>query len=128
MCCLAVWYLFQTRMPSNARADASRAARTHVFVLRDKELEKEWVHFHALRANYRILGVPAGVSEGKTRYRNRHGALQSEWPLYCRDRRQKSAAKTSSAGCLLMYCVASAVPSIHHCMRQVDEGMREADL
>jgi hypothetical protein len=36
---------------------------THVFVLRDKELEKEWVHFHALRANYRILGVDEGMRE-----------------------------------------------------------------
>jgi hypothetical protein len=35
----------------------------HVFVLRDKELEKEWVHFHALRANYRVIAVDEGMKE-----------------------------------------------------------------
>merc|ERR1719271_2144720 len=36
----------------------------HVFVLKNKELEKEWVHFHALRAHYRILSIDEAMREG----------------------------------------------------------------
>jgi hypothetical protein len=36
----------------------------HVFVLKNKELEKEWVNFHALRAYYRILSVDEAMREG----------------------------------------------------------------